>query len=182
MNEINPESIDLEMAWRMTRSLVSLFPDNKPYTYKSDNFRKVIDFDELAAIKPPKGYGIEVWRDITIRTSSFRGLCPEAVHYYCTIQYHGPSLTRFENGVYCSVFGYVGKLKIGRIFGMHQIDVNRPVTEDDLADKRADWEGFHVGDFTHRWDSTKDAIECAKACVKLRFKNYGEIIIDDVEE
>ena len=178
MNKINPESIDLEMAWRMTRSLVSLFPDDKPYTYKSDYFRKVIDFDELAAIKPPKGYGIEVCRDITIRTTTFRGLCLEAVHYYCTIHFYGPSLIRGD----CSVSGYLGGLKPGRIFGGHSIDVNRPVTEDDLADKYADWEGFHVGDYTHRWDLTKDAIEYAKACVKLRFKNYGEIRIDDVEE
>lgn len=177
MSKINAESIDLEMAWRMTRSLESLFPDDEPYTYESDYFRKVIDFDELAAIKPPKGYGIEVWRNITIRTTSFRGICPGAVHYYCTINFYGPSLMRGD----CSVCGYLGGLKVGRIFGGHSIDVNRPVTEDDLADKRADWEGFHVGDYTHRWDSTKDAIECAKACVKLRFKNYGEITIDDVE-
>ena len=178
MTKINPESIDLEMAWRMTRSLVSLFPDDKPYTYKSDSFRKVIDFDELAAIKPPKGYGIEVWRDIRISTTTFRGLCLEAVHYYCTICFYGPTLSR---GGY-SVAGHLGRLKLGRIFGGHHIDVNRPVTEDDLADKRADWVGFHVGDYTHRWDSTKDAIECAKACVKLRFKNYGDITIDDVED
>lgn len=177
--EINPETIDLEMACRMTRSLVSLFPDDKPYTYKSDYFRNIIDFDELAAIKPPKGYGVKLWnRNITIRTTSFRGLSPGAIHYYCDIQFYGPSLMQ---GDY-SVSGYLGGLKLGRIFNMHQIDVNRPVTEDDLADKYADWDGYHVGDMTHRWYSTKNAIECAKACVKLRFRNYGEIRIDDVEE
>ena len=26
-----------------------------------------------------------------------------------------------------------------------------------------------------------NAIECAKACIKQRFRNYGEIHIDDVE-
>lgn len=178
MSKLNLESIDLEMAWKMAHNFASQFPDDKPYTYKSDFFHKVIDFDEIAAIKPPKGYGIEVWRDITIRTTSFRGMCPGAVHYYCTINFYGPSLMQSN----CSVAGYLGGLKIGRIFGMHHVDVNRPVTEDDLADEQADWEGYHVGDFTHRWYSTKDAIECAKACVKLLFKNYGEITVDDVEE
>lgn len=178
MSKLNPESIDLEMTCQMVYNFAMLFPDDKPYTYKSDFFHKVVDFDELASIKPPKGYGIEVRRDITIRTSTFRGMCPEAVHYYCTINFYGPSLMQGD----CSVAGHLGRLKIGGIFGMHRVELNRPVTEDDLADKRADWEGFHVGDYTHRWDSTKDAIECAKACVKLRFKNYGEIRIDDVEE
>lgn len=175
---VDPGSIDLDLACRMSGAWDSHFADDKPYTYKSDFYRAVIDFDELAKIKPPKGYGIEVYRDITIWTSSFRGMCPGAVHYYCNIRFYGPSLTR--NG--CSVSGYLGGLKVGRIFTSKELNVNRPVTKEDLSDKYADWDGYQVGDMTHRWYSTKNAIECAKRIVELRFRNYGEITVEDCEE
>ena len=176
--KINPSSIDLDMACKMSGAWDSHFEGDKPYTYKSDFFHAIIDFDEFAKIKPPKGYGIGVDRNIRISTSSYRGLCPGAVHYYCDIYFHGPYLTR-DN---CSVSGYLGGLKVGRIFTCKTLNVNRPVTKEDFADKYADWDGYDVGDMTHRWYDTKNAIECARQIVKLRFKNYGEINIDDCNE
>lgn len=178
MIEMDPATIDLDMACRMTGAWDAQFADEKPYTYKSRFFRKIIDFDELAAIKPPKGYGIDVDRDIRIRTTSFRGISPGAIHYYCSIDNNFLSLTK--EGYHVS--GYLGGLKLGRIFTLPGLDVNRMVTAEDLADKYADWDGYKVGDFTHRWYSTKNAIECAKACVRLRFRNYGKIVVDDVGE
>ena len=175
MIEMDPATIDLDMACRMTGSWPE---EDKPLTYKSDRFPRVIDFDEIAAIKPPKGYGIDVDRDIRIVTTSFRGISPGAIHYYCHIDLYGPSLTR--DG--CHVSGYLGGLKVGKIFKSPRFDVNRIVTAEDLAEKYADWDGYNVGDITHRWYSTKNAIECAKACVRLRFRNYGKIVVDDVGE
>ena len=174
MIEMDPETIDFDMACRMTAA----WPIDEPLTYKSNHFPKVIDFDELAKIKPPRGYGIEVYRDITIRTTSFRGVCPGAVHYYCDIDFYGLSLTK---GRY-SVSGYLDGLKLGGIFTSRGLNVCRPLTEEDLADKYSDWSGYSVGDFTHRWYSTKNAIECAKACIRHRFRNYGEVRIDDIGE
>lgn len=176
--KIDPQSIDLDMALAMSGAWDSHFADNKPYTYKSDFFRAIIDFDEFASIKPPKGYGIGVSRDIKIRTSSFRGLCYGAVHYYCDIDFCGPYLTKNGNGV-C---GYLGGLKVGRIFTCKTLNVNRPVTKEDFADKYADWDGYDVGDMTHRWYDTKNAIECAKRIVEIRFRNYGELTVEDCNE
>lgn len=173
---VDPATIDLDLACKM--SGLSYFADNKPYTYKSDYYHAVIDFDELAKIKPPKGYGISVDRDIAIETSSFRGLCPGAVHYYCNIHLYGLSLTR--NG-YC-VSGYLGGLKVGRVFTNKILSVNRPVTKEDLSEKYVDWDGYEVGDMTHRWYSTKNAIECAKRIIELRFRNYGNITVEDCHE
>ena len=59
------------------------------------------------------------------------------------------------------------------------MDVNRPVTAEDLADKRVDWVGYDVGDMTHRWYDPQNAVECAKRIIELRFKNYGEVETED---
>lgn len=178
MGMVDPKSIDLSKALDMTMwHDWRLIRQPKKLSYKSDYYPAVIDFKELGKMKPPKGYGIKVFsNDIRIETSSFVGYCPGARHYYCTIRFYGPSLMQGD----CSICGAV-TAKMGRIIQGHGniIDVYRPVTEDDLADKYADWEGFKVGDMTHRWNDTKNAIECAKRIVELRFRNYGKIYVED---
>lgn len=178
--KIDPSAIDLDMALEMT-----LWSDHewvkrepKRLTYKSNYFPKVIDFEELVRVKPPKGFSVEVFsRDLKIETTSYRGVCPRAIHYYCHIKFYGPSLIRGG----CSIAGATG-VDEGRIFGMHTMDINRPVTDEDLADKYADWTGYKVGDMTHRWYDTENAIECAKRIVELRFRNYGELTVEDCNE
>jgi hypothetical protein len=171
-------AIDLDMACRLTRSLGQSEVDVRRLTYKSDHFHKVIDFDELATIEPPEGYEITVDRDITIRINTFRGISPRAVHYYCDILFHGPSL---KQGNYY-VSGYIKGVDVGRIFRPQTMPVNRFVTEEDLKDNNSDWEGYFVGSLTHRWYSIEEAIERAQEIIKLRFKNYGEVIIDNRAE
>ena len=60
-----------------------------------------------------------------------------------------------------------------------RVGVDRLVTEDDLKYGEGDWSGFEVGSMVHRWSSSENAIECAKRIIELRFRNYGEIIVDD---
>ena len=62
---------------------------------------------------------------------------------------------------------------------MQSMDVNRPLTEEDLADKSLDWEFYKVGDMTHRWYDIPNAIACARKIIELRFRNYGEIEVED---
>ena len=178
--EIDPSSIDLDKALEMTMWSDHGWDKREPkrLTYKSNYFPKVIDFEELEKVKPPKGFGIAVLsRDLRIETTSFRGVCPGAVHYYCCIKFDGLSLV--QGNSYIS--GATG-VDEGRIFGMRTMDVYRPVTEEDLADKYADWTGCRVGEMTHRWYDTKNAIECAKRIIELRFKNYGNIEVEDCDE
>ena len=178
--KIDPLSIDMDKALEMTMwsDWSGRGGEPKRLTYKSNHFPKVIDFSELAKVKPPRGFGIELFsRDITIETSSYRGVCPGAVHYYCNIKFHALSLMKGRRYI-CGATG----AHEGRIFGCQSISVNRPVTAEDFADKYSDWDGYDVGDMTHRWYDTENAIECAKQIVKLRFKNYGEINVDDCNE
>lgn len=137
----------------------------------SNFFPKIIDFNELEKIKPPKGYKVEVYsRELVISITSFNGMCPGAVHYYCDIKFSGPNLVRISDG--CCGCGPSWP-KVGRIFGSRTLNVSRPVTADDLADKHVDWHGYKVGDMTHRWTNVQNAIKCAKKVIKLRFRNYG---------
>jgi len=174
--KIDPLTIDLKKALEMT--LWNDYDADRRLTYKSNHFPKVIDFDDIAKVRPPKGFDVKLFsRDIKIETSSYRGVCPGAVHFYCHIRFDGLSLI---SGGY-SVSGATGAHE-GRIFGVQTIDVNRPVTAEDLADKYSDWTGYSVGDMTHRWYNTKNAIECARRIVELRFRNYGNIIAEDCDE
>lgn len=81
---IDPSTIDMKMALEMTYGKYG-----EPLSLKCDKFPDVVDFDELEKIKPPRGYGIRVYsRDLKIEMSSFRGICPGAVHYYCRIRFN----------------------------------------------------------------------------------------------
>ena len=169
---IDPSTIDLKMALEMTYGRYG-----EPLSLKCDKFPDVIDFDELEKIKPPRGYRIKVYsRDLKIEISSFRGICPGAVHYYCKIRFNGPDLVRKSDN--STGFG-AGWPKKGRIFGLQSMDVNRPLMEEDLADKSVDWEFYKVGDMTHRWYDIPNAIACARKIIELRFRNYGEIEVED---
>lgn len=168
--KLDPSTIDLDMALEMTHGHFT-----EPLSYKTNRLPHIIDFDELEKIKPPRGYRFNLHsRDIRIEVTTFRGMCPGAVHYYCNIKFWGPSLYR-GNVTGCGP----SWPEIGSIFGHNSIDVNRPVTAEDLAEKSVDWTGYDVGDMTHRWYDTQNAVECAKRIIELRFKNYGEIEVEN---
>lgn len=170
MKRIDPSTIDLKMAIEMTSGEFT-----EPLSYKSNFFPEMIDFDELEKVKPPKGYKFKLFsRDLKIEITSFRGVCPGAVHYYCTIKFFTPLL--YKGNV---TGGGARWPKIGGIFGLDRMDVHRPVTAEDLADKHVDWTGYYVGDMTHRWYDTQNAIECAKRIIELRFRNHGEVEVEN---
>ena len=169
--DLDPSTIDLEMALKMTCGRFE-----EPLTYKSNFLPHIIDFDELEKVKPPKGYTFKLSsRDINIVISSFRGACPGAVHYYCDIKFHCPSLYRGDT-TGCGP----SWPKIGNIFQWGKtMNVYRPIKEEDLADKYSDWTGYDVGDMTHRWTNVQNAIACAKKVIKLRFRNYGLVEVEN---
>ena len=168
--DMDPSTIDLEMACAMTYGRLT-----EPLSYKANRFPQIIDFDELEKIEPPKGYTFKIYsRDLKIDISTFRGMCPGAVHYYCQIEFHSPSLYKGNT----TGFGY-GWPEVGKICRWQKMDENRPITERDLADKYVDWTGYRVGDMTHRWTNIQNAIKCAKKVIKLRFRNYGKIEVEN---
>lgn len=183
--DIDPKSIDLKEAYCMCSHKIEYTPpesEGKPLTYKTDVFPLVIDFDDFNKIKAPDGYEIiEARRTITIRISSFIGYSIGAKHYYCDLKFDGPMLKDKKDGFVYSFgkpFDDAGK-DIGDIFGRHKIELYRRLTEKDLSDKNIDWDYYDVGYMTHRWNNVKNAIACAKKVIKLRFKNYDKIIVDN---
>lgn len=177
--DIDSKSIDIKEAYCMCSHIRKYCqPENegKTLTYRSNDFPIVIDFDELDKIEPPAGYVLnKANRNIEIRISTFNGYCPGAKHYYCDIKFEGPTL-KDEKDEFTYSFGEPSK-EVGDIFGFHKIELYRRLTKDDLVDKSIDWDYYDVGDMTHRWNSIKNAIACAKKVIKLRFKNYGKIEI-----
>ena len=180
--DIDSSSIDLEEAYCMCSHAREYFAssenEEKHLTYKSDSFPLVIDFDKLDKIEPPAGYALnKANRNIEIRISTFAGYCVGAKHYYCDIKFEGPTLKDEKDGFTYS-FGKPSK-DVGDIFGFHKIELYRRLTEKDLSDKNIDWDYYDVGDMTHRWNDAENAIACAKKVIKLRFRNYGSVAVEN---
>lgn len=174
--------IDLNLAYRMSKGWAFSF-DRPPehLTLKRDEFPKIIDFEDYAKIKAPKGFRVVVpiCRDIRIETSCFY-YAIGSTHTFLDISFYGCCIERNDG---CTTFtnSVTGKQwRASSPFSYFvRISVDRPVTDDDLKYGEGDWSGFEVGDMVHRWSSSENAIECAKRIIELRFRNYGEIIVDD---
>lgn len=182
---VNPASIDLDLAYRMTRGWHFDDPPDK-ISFEDDAFPKVIDFDELYAVKPPPGFKIDFVkdRDIRIVTSVFdRSIVWNSTHVFLDIRFHtGWVTTEDGHSVYKNPVTGKEWSSNSPFDGFVRMSVDRQVTEEDLKYGEGDWTGFRVGDLVHRWSSSANAIECAKRIIELRFRNYGEIEIDDCEE
>lgn len=182
---VDPATIDLELAYEMTRGWHFGEPP-ETFSLETDAFPKVIDFDELRKVKPPKGYKMDFRddRDIRIVTSCFdRTIVWNSTHIFCDIKFFTcyvldkDGYSVFENPV--TKKRWSGDSPFD---GFVTMKCDRRITEEDLKYGQGDWTGFSVGDMIHRWSSSANAIECAKRVVELRFKNYGNIEIEDCEE
>ena len=181
--DIDSSSIDLEEAYCMCSHAREYFAssenEEKHLTYKTDSFPLVIDFDELDKIKSPVGYVLNrANRNIEIKISTFSGYCPSAKHYYCDIKFQGATLKDEKDGFTYS-FGKPKDKEVGDIFGFHKIELYRRLTEKDLSDKNIDWDYYDVGDTTHMWNDAENATACAKKVIKLLFRNYGGVAVEN---
>ena len=182
---VDPASIDLDLAYRMTRGWHFDDPPDK-ISFEDDAFPKIIDFDELYAVKPPPGLKIDFAedRDIRIVTSVFdRSIVLNSTHVFLDIRFRtGWVTTEDGHSVYENPVTGKPWSSDSPFNGFVRMGVDRRVTDEDLKYGEGDWTGFRVGDMVHRWSSSANAIECAKRIIELRFRNYGEIEIDDCEE
>lgn len=177
---VNPKSIDLDLAYRMSKGWAFHEPPEH-LTLERDEFPKIIDFDEYAKIKAPKGYRVVVpiCRDIRIETSCF-AYSIGSTHTFLDLHFYGCCIERDDGCMTCSnpVTGKEWRATSPYRY-LVRVGVDRLVTDDDLKYGEGDWSGFEVGDMIHRWSSSENAIECAKRIIELRFRSYGEIIVDD---
>lgn len=181
---VDPATIDLDLAYEMTRGWQIDDPP-ETFSFESDALPKIIDFDELRKVRPPRGYKIDDFggRDIKIVTSCFdRSIVWNSTHIFLDIQFFGVYLTKDGYHVYENPVTKKPWKGQSPFNGIVTIKCDRRTTEDDLKYGEGDWTGFDVGDMIHRWSSSANAIECAKRIIELRFKNYGKIEIEDCEE
>ena len=179
---IDPASIDLDLACRMSRGwcLCDDFPERM--CLERRGFPRIIDFDDYAKVEAPEGWAIHVPenRDITIRVTCFPDYVCGSTHNYCEIEFMGLVLVDLADpGRWVRENPVTGR-ELKEPFGyMVRLDIEKPVTEDDLRHGSGDWTGFEVGGMCHRWPTAANAIECARRVVGLRFRNHGEILVDD---
>ena len=184
---IDPKSIDLDLAFEMTKGWC--FDPPEKMSLENTDFPKVIDFDEFAEIKAPEGYKIIPPRDrhITIHTTCFdRALVWNSTHVFCELRFYTAELRwadpKREN--YRITENPATKRDVGGVIsGWYRTDLRRPTLEEDLKYGQGDWSGFEVGDMIHRWSSARNAVDCARRVIELRFRNHGKItVIDDTDE
>lgn len=172
---MKPEDIDFETACLLTGYLECLGP--KELTFSGKRLPAIIDLAKLGEVRPPDGYilTLPTSRVVKIEITSFIGSCWNARHYYATIKFEGLSITTPDKPGWSM---YVHDVEYGAIaHSVVELHVYNIVSEKNLADG-ADWEGYKVGDRTHRFSSQEEAIAVAKRCVELRFRNFDGIEIE----
>lgn len=119
--------------------------------------------------------------DVLIILSSFRGICPGAVHYYATIEAQQPYFTDGE----CMIGGYISegwsampREITGMIGGVYKIEVTHKLTQDDIDNDPERWEGYVAGDDTNCFENLEQLLALAVGIVKLRFPGW-QVKIED---
>lgn len=128
-------------------------------------------------------------RDLIITVTSFRGMCAEAIHYYATIHADGikisyDAIDEKGNKYPVSVYGYLGEEfknlpydKQCIYSNCYDIEVTRPVTQEDIDKDPSRWELYDVGSKTPAFEDPEEAIKIAKKVAKARFPKGWKIIV-----
>ena len=85
------------------------------------------------------------------------------VHYNCRIIYSPVCVTTEDS---CFVGGYLGGLNINTDV---EINLERFVTQEDLDDKNVDWDSYHVGGSTSRFDDLESLFHALDLFIKKHF-------------
>jgi len=81
---------------------------------------------------------------VKIRITTFKGISPGAVHYYCSIEYQPIDVSRDKKGK-CRSGGYMGGLEVTTNL---RLELTREVTRGDLTSDPDRWNCYSVGDYT----------------------------------
>lgn len=136
---------------------------------------------------------VDTWREkrtALIEITSYRGMCFDAIHYYAKIKADGVRMCEDieEDGKIRTVShgGYLGeeynnlpREKKGIWNSKYEIEIVRPVTNEEINKDPRRWEYYEVGDRTNAFESRKELIETAKKVAALRFPDWNVEIEDN---
>ena len=151
----------IENKWtdfRWKRAMTSL---DLNAVYPSD-FGKDIIFEYHGKTYKTLGFRPVLYIDV----SSYRGISPSAIHYYCELQ---TSTNRITTGVLSS------EMNTPFIWGT-KIEVLRFLTEEDIKDESKKMSDYRAGDYANKYFSRKDAINAAKAVANTYFPEWDIVV------
>ena len=114
---------------------------------------------------------------VTIKITSFSGISIGAIHYYANIYCQQPNIcTKGEDGSVYILGGFICEewngmpKEITSLFGgRYHIEVNRPVTKEELENDPDRWYGYELGYNTPSFETKAEAISVAKKIAEYRF-------------
>lgn len=176
-----------EIEWAMEHcQSFNKYPDVFPEDYGMD-----FHLDSNPELYTKKlMYGSDKRRCI-IEITSFAGICFGAVHYYAKIKADGVHICRddvdkdgnkttvYIGGYICKEFKELPRDKQAEYSSFYDIEITRPVTQDDIDSDKIRWEGYEVGYKTNAFYTKEDAIETAKRVAKARFPKGWIIKVND---
>lgn len=120
---------------------------------------------------------------IVLEITSFMGICAGAMHYYGKIKADGWHFTEGSTGHY----GYLGKCfnswpreKQALCSSKYNIEIVKPLTEEDIKNNPDRYEGYCPGWPTNAFEDKDEIIKIAKKIVAARFpEGWGKMEIED---
>jgi hypothetical protein len=168
------------------------------HTYGLDIYPDVFDANigmDFHLDEHPDWYPkIAGWRDkrtVVIEITSFRGMCWNAIHYYAKLKADGVNICSDEIGSdgeikSVSHAGYLGeeykslpKEKQSIWNSRYEIEIVRPVTQEEIDSDPDRWYGYDAGWPTNGFENKSELIKTAKKVAELRFPEGWDIIVED---
>lgn len=130
-------------------------------------------------ITKPSWFGEE--REVKLVVSIYRGISWDAVHYYGSLQVRGVHFSNEAEPRYITVCEETRKAERENSLASsrYDIDVVRPVTQEEIDENRGRWSGYKAGDKTNAFYTKSEIIDLAKQICKARFEGNWKLIIDD---
>lgn len=117
-------------------------------------------------------------REVFLEITSWRGISPEAIHYYGKLHFWGLSVIeegKEDSGYSTSYFG-----KELKSIQSTDVKLTRLVTKRDLKmDKGRTFEGFRLNSHTNRFDTKKDVIKRGKEIFQKFFGEGWKLKVED---
>ena len=150
-------------------------------------YPEVFDIDALPCmdVKIPDRPDLKVVApcdyEVLIVLDTFRGISPEAVHYYGQIKAPQPYITdgRGSIGGYISAGWSAMPRDITRMIGGdYKIEIIRELTQDEIDKDPVRWEGYEAGCTTNGFENFEQLLALAVGIAKSRFPGWRVRIED----
>lgn len=121
-------------------------------------------------------------RIVTLRTSSYRGLAWDAIHYYGRLDFSGLGQIPFKAGKKAKVLytgGICDKFKPKEMDRLI-VELNRKLTVKEVKTDKKRWEYFKAGNWTTCFNTEEEVIERGKEIFEKCFGKGWKLEIDSL--